>query len=53
MQFPLPLCFINRHRPDRARAKWDGLHYVGTCRHCGARIRRRDAGHWQKDWIEG
>lgn len=52
MRFYLPLCFLNRHWPDRNRAKWDGSHYVSKCRVCGTPIRRRDKGQWQRDWLE-
>ncbi|MEY2943132.1 MAG: hypothetical protein RLY97_1146 [Pseudomonadota bacterium] len=50
--FFFPLCWINRHRPNRHRAKWDGTHYVGNCKNCGKRIRKRDGGLWQKDWMD-
>lgn len=45
-----PLCWFNRHTPIRDRAKWDGTHFVSTCRFCGSGIRRRSAGRWLKDW---
>ena len=52
MRLRLPLCWFNRHVPNRNRAKWDGLHFISTCRFCGARIRRREHGHWEKDWMD-
>ena len=52
MRLTIPLCWLNRHRPDRDAAWWDGLHFVGHCLDCGARIRRRKHRHWQRDWIE-
>jgi len=51
MIFRLSLCLINRHAPKRHRVKWDGLHFVGTCRHCHKAIRRQDQGGWRADWM--
>jgi len=48
----LSLCLFNRHKPYRSRVKWDGYHFVGTCRHCGKSIRRLENGGWRKDWLE-
>jgi len=47
----LPLCVFNRHDPYRQFVKWDGLNFVGECRHCGAQIRRKEHRVWHKDWI--
>ena len=49
--YKLPFCLVNRHTPDRHRAKWDGLNFVSRCKACGTRIRRREERVWQKDWI--
>ena len=46
----LPLCLLNRHAPRRSKVRWDGFNFVGNCRSCGARIRRREGGGWQRDW---
>jgi len=53
LRLSLPLCVFNRHDPYRQFVKWDGLHFVGECRHCGAQIRRKEHRVWHKDWIEG
>ncbi|HWU02739.1 MAG TPA: hypothetical protein VN222_08385 [Novosphingobium sp.] len=50
MRIPSPLCLFNRHAPHRNRVKWDGLNFVGTCRHCGKPIRRKAHGGWRSDW---
>jgi hypothetical protein len=47
----VPLCWFNRHHPDRDDVAWDGYNYVGTCRHCTAAIRRREKRRWERDWI--
>lgn len=52
MKLELPLCLFNRHAPKRHRVKWDGLHFVGTCRFCHKPVRRMEKGHWVKDWME-
>lgn len=52
MRLYLPLCFLNRHWPDRPRVRWDGNHWVGTCRICRHRIRRCDHGRWERDWLD-
>lgn len=41
-------CLINRHDPLRRDVTWDGLAYVGVCRHCGAPIKRHRRNNWQK-----
>jgi hypothetical protein len=46
------LCLLNFHRPDRRSASWDGFNYVGTCRCCGAPIRRRGHNRWHADWMK-
>jgi hypothetical protein len=43
------LCLFDKHSPKRAETEWDGLNYVGTCRHCGHRIRRIAKGKWRND----
>lgn len=40
------LCWIDRHRPNRDRIKWDGSAYVGHCLHCGAAVRRLRKKRW-------
>jgi len=52
MKLSIPLCWFNRHSPKRTRVKWDGLNFVGHCRHCGSHIRRHDDGGWSKEWVE-
>lgn len=47
----IPLCLFGRHTPRRNKVKWDGLHFVGACRHCGTALRRKDHGGWVKDWM--
>jgi hypothetical protein len=52
MPLPALRCLFNRHVPRRSAAKWDGLDFVGTCRHCGARIRRKAHKTWLREWME-
>jgi hypothetical protein len=52
MKFAIPMCWFNRHAPKRDRVKWDGLNFIGHCRHCGAHIRRHPHGGWAKEWME-
>jgi hypothetical protein len=52
MKLDLPLCLFNRHAPRRSRVKWDGLHFVGSCRFCSKPVRRLDKGRWVKDWMD-
>jgi hypothetical protein len=49
MLLPMPLCLFNRHKPDRAKAKWNGVDFVANCRHCGTRIRRKEHRLWVAD----
>jgi hypothetical protein len=45
-------CQANQHVPHRRDVEWDGIGYVGTCRHCNTPIYR----HKHRDWrrrIEG
>jgi hypothetical protein len=46
----IPLCWFDRHAPDRDAVEWDGYDYVGNCRHCRTTIRRRGRKDWKKDW---
>ena len=46
MLLPMPMCLFNRHKPNRAKAKWDGADFVANCRHCGTRIRRKEHKLW-------
>lgn len=48
----ISMCLFNRHSPDRYQAKWDGYHFVSTCIHCRANIRRRSHNDWKRDWLE-
>lgn len=48
----LPLCLFNRHAPYRQFVKWDGLNFVGQCKHCGEAIRRKEHRVWLKEWRE-
>lgn len=41
------LCRLNRHVPVRRNVHWDGAHYVGECRRCGAPIRRSARKTWR------
>jgi hypothetical protein len=41
-------CAVDRHRPIRRKVAWDGKHYVGHCRHCGAEIIRVAHHKWRK-----
>jgi hypothetical protein len=52
MALRFPLCLFNRHAPLRARVKWDGLNFVGTCRFCKRDIRKQHHGGWQKEWMD-
>lgn len=51
-EVPFPLCFLNRHVPDRRAAKWDGYHFVSHCLNCGRKIRRKARSNWKLDWLE-
>jgi len=44
-------CKMNRHKPDKGKARWDGDSYVGTCLECDIVIRRESKGIWRKEWI--
>jgi hypothetical protein len=41
-------CLADKHQPVRREVDWDGRYYVGTCRHCGASIRRYAHHDWRK-----
>lgn len=41
------LCLINRHKPDRNKARWDGFHYVGACTACGREVYRLKSKTWR------
>ncbi|VWX53467.1 conserved hypothetical protein [Novosphingobium sp. 9U] len=43
------LCLFNKHTPKRSTTQWDGVNYVGDCRHCRRRIRRFSRGNWKTD----
>ena len=51
MRMPISLCRFGRHTPVRDEAKWDGLHFIGTCKHCGIPIRRKAHKQWLKEWL--
>ncbi len=42
------LCRLNKHRPVRKYAKWDGERYVGTCCDCGVAIKRLKRRTWRR-----
>jgi hypothetical protein len=42
------LCVFGWHNPRRRDVQWDGLHYRGECRHCGAEIVRISRKTWRK-----
>jgi len=48
MPFSL-FCWLNRHKPDRRKASWDGTRYVSVCRMCGAPVQRTRSGIWVRD----
>ncbi|MFN3424362.1 MAG: hypothetical protein ACK40C_06615 [Novosphingobium meiothermophilum] len=48
MAFARFLCLFDRHRPVREGVEWNGVAFVGTCKHCGAAIRRREGGGWRR-----
>jgi hypothetical protein len=48
----LLLCKLNWHQPYRRRAHWDGLNYIAPCLICEQQLRRRERGHWVRDWME-
>lgn len=52
MRLMIPLCRLNRHRPNRDATWWDGLHYVSHCLDCGVRVRRERHRLWRRDWME-
>jgi hypothetical protein len=41
-------CFINQHEPRRRDITWDGLTFVGNCRHCGKPIERNSHRDWRR-----
>ena len=45
-------CMLNRHLPERHKAGWNGTHFAGTCKGCGAPIRREGPSKWRKHWNE-
>jgi hypothetical protein len=40
-------CRTNSHSPIPHHVGWDGEHYRGTCRNCGAAIIRLERGKWR------
>lgn len=49
----IPRCMFNRHAPRRSQARWDGLNFVSTCKHCDKPIRRVEHGVWKLEWMDG
>ena len=47
MRLKMPICFMDHHRPDRQKVRWDGLSYLGTCWLCKKPIRRDSSGRWR------
>lgn len=43
------LCLLDRHRPARRTARWDGATYAGTCERCGKPVKRLRKGVWVFD----
>jgi hypothetical protein len=41
-------CTMDRHAPVRRDVAWDGKHYAGNCRHCGAPIIRIGHRKWRR-----
>ena len=41
-------CSMGRHAPLRRDVKWNGLQYVGHCRHCHELIARVAHHKWRK-----
>lgn len=41
-------CALDRHAPVRRNVAWNGLAYVGNCRHCEAAIQRMGHRNWRK-----
>ncbi|WP_343613193.1 hypothetical protein [Novosphingobium sp.] len=46
-------CYFGRHTPRRSHMKWDGAHFVSTCRFCKSSIIKRRHRGWQKIEDEG
>jgi len=44
----LAACLLDRHDPNRRDASWNGMTYIGECRHCGAAIERLSRRKWRK-----
>lgn len=41
------LCLLGRHEPLRRNVSWDGLTYIGQCRHCDRDIERASRRNWR------
>jgi len=41
-------CQTNNHDPHRRDVEWNGMGYVGTCRHCETPIYRHKRRDWRK-----
>jgi hypothetical protein len=41
-------CLVGRHEPVRNEVEWDGLTYVGKCRHCRTPIARKGKRDWRR-----
>jgi len=39
---------LGRHEPDRRKVQWNGLTYVGHCKHCGKEIERISHRVWRE-----
>ena len=52
MRLSLRFCVLGHHSPRRAEVRWDGLHFIGTCRHCSKHIRRKAHHKWLRDWLQ-
>lgn len=51
LTIPPIMCKLNRHKPNKSKAKWDGDSYVSNCIHCATAIRRESKGVWRKEWM--
>jgi hypothetical protein len=41
-------CYLGKHEPDRRKARWNGLTYVGECKYCGKGIERVSHRNWRE-----
>jgi hypothetical protein len=41
------LCAVERHKPKRSHAVWDGAHFRTTCKACGSQVIRIASKRWR------